>query len=199
MIKDCTAIILAGGESKRMGQDKATMMFDGEPLLHRAIRQLNPLFEQILISVRKPIKGCILPQLCDDTEAKAPIVGVHRALQEVKTNWVFVLAVDMPFVSTDLIIGLASLRAKQQAIVPIVSAHLQPLCAYYAKSCAALMQAHIDAEQRSLRRLIGCLERSIVPQGVWEAFDPDALHFLDIDCLNDLEQAKKHLQKRWKP
>lgn len=65
MIADCTAIILAGGESKRMGRDKAALPLNGETLLQRVIASVQPLFVQTLVSVRELRGDVALPQICD--------------------------------------------------------------------------------------------------------------------------------------
>lgn len=65
MIADCTAIILAGGESKRMGRDKAALPFNGETLLQSVITGVQPLFVQTLVSVRELRGDVVLPQICD--------------------------------------------------------------------------------------------------------------------------------------
>jgi len=198
MIEDCTAIILAGGESKRMGQDKASIMLAGESLLNRAIANLQPLFEHIIISVREPQTGISLPQICDENTRRAPMVGIATALDKIETNWVFVVAVDMPFISADLIRFLAKKREGKQVVVPMIDEHLQPLFAYYAKACLPAMQQQIAAENRSLRRFIGGVDSVIVPKEALEPFDSSLMSFLDLDSLKDLEYAENLLKKRQK-
>ncbi len=65
MIEDCTAIILAGGESSRMGRDKATLPINGKPLLQSVIDTVQPLFAHTLVSVREPRTGIALQQVYD--------------------------------------------------------------------------------------------------------------------------------------
>ncbi len=65
MIADCSAIILAGGDSKRMGRDKASLPVNGETLLQSVITRVQPLFAQTLISVCQPSVDVSLPQICD--------------------------------------------------------------------------------------------------------------------------------------
>jgi len=195
-ISNCTAIILAGGESKRMGQDKASVMLAGKSLLTRAVENLEPLFERTIISVREPIKDVALPQLCDVGEDRGPMMGICRALDEVETNWVFVMAVDMPFVSADLVKGLASKRGNHQVVVPMLDGHVQPLFAYYAKGCLPVMQQQISDNERSLRRLIECVDSLIVQKDELETFDAKLLSFLDLDSQNELEYAENLLENR---
>jgi len=196
MIEDCTAIILAGGESKRMGQDKAWLELAGESLLNRAIENLKPLFEHIIISVREPQAGISLPQICDADEACGPIMGIRRILEKVDTNWVFVVAVDMPFISADLVRFLAKKRADKQVVAPMIDEHVQPLLAYYAKGCLPAMQQQIADNHRSLRRLIDRVDSLIVQKDELERFDVNLMSFLDLDSLKDLKYAENIIKKR---
>jgi len=198
MIEDCTAIILAGGESKRMGQDKASIVLAGESLLNRAIANLQPLFDHIMISVREPQADILLPQICDADRRRAPMMGITTALDKVETNWVFVVAVDMPFISADLIRFLAKKREGKQVVVPMIDEHVQPLFAYYAKVCLPAMQQQIADGNRSLRRFIDGVDSVIVPKEALEPFDSSLMSFLDLDSLKDLEYAENLLKKRQK-
>ncbi|MDQ6956443.1 MAG: molybdenum cofactor guanylyltransferase [Mariprofundaceae bacterium] len=196
MIEDCTAIILAGGESKRMGQDKASVILAGKSLLARAVDNLQPLFERTIISVREPIKGIALPQLCDVGEERGPMMGICQALNEVETNWVFVMAVDMPFVSADLVKGLANKRGTHQMVVPMIDDHVQPLFAYYTKGCLPVMQQQINDGQRSLRRLIERVDSLIVQKDELAGFDVNLLSFLDLDSPKDIINAENIIKQR---
>jgi len=197
MIENCTAVILAGGESKRMGQDKAQVMLAGATLLQRAVDILTPLFADVVMSVREPIADCGLPQYCDVGDGHGPLIGVSTALQQVKTDWVFVMAVDMPFVSRDLIVALADKRGGRgrQAVVPFVNGYLQPLLAYYAQSCLPVMQQKRADGERSLRRVIECLDRIIVKECDLKVLDEKVISFLDLDSQKELKYARKRLEK----
>jgi len=196
MIKDCTAVILAGGESKRMGQDKASILLADKSLLQHAIDTVKPLFEDVVISVREPIATCAYPQLYDAHEQRAPLMGVVAALQQVKTNWVFVMAVDMPFISPDLIRFLATLREHKQAVVPMVDGFEQPLLAYYHQGCLHAMQQQIDAGDRSFRTLMGALDSIIVKQRELARLDKKMISFYDLDYPKDLKYAEKIVEKK---
>ena len=69
MIEDCTAIVMAGGDSRRMGQDKADLVFDGETLLRRAIATMQAIFPKVIVSVRQVRAGLDVPQVCDELPA----------------------------------------------------------------------------------------------------------------------------------
>ncbi len=99
MIADCTAIIMAGGDSRRMGQDKANVMLGSRTLLQSVIATLQPLFAEIIISVRQPRAEIGLVQVCDDPSHSGPLAGLFAGLERATTSWVFAVACDMPFIS----------------------------------------------------------------------------------------------------
>jgi len=195
MIDDCTAIILIGGESKRMGQDKAAVKLANDSLLNRAIHNLQPLFKQLVISVREPRDHLLFPQLCDSGNARGPIMGIATALERVDTSWVFAIACDMPFIAADMIVSMAAQRGEWDAVVPLADGHLQPLAAFYSQACLQPMQAQIEAGQRSLKMLIENVDAAIVQEEALRQCDSNLLSFMDLDTRADLAKAETMLEE----
>ena len=193
MIENCTAVILAGGESKRMGQDKASLRFGHDTLLNQAIRHMQPLFETLVVSVREPREHLLFPQLCDRGSDRGPMAGIATALERVDSQWVFALACDMPFISTEMVVAMAGQRANQEVVVPCVDQVIQPLAAFYSKSCLPVMQAQMHEGRRSLQALIAKVNASIVSEQALRAFDPELLSFMDLDTQTDVIQAEQRL------
>lgn len=218
MIADCTAIILAGGESKRMGRDKAALLFNGETLLQSVIGSVQPLFAQTLVSVREIRADISLPQICDTQADGGPLVGLISALEKVTTPWVFVVACDMLFVAPALITHLASLRAYgqarslspsslplagerdavslceshfyHQAVVPLVGGHAQPLAAFYAHSALPQLQSSFANGNKSLIGALKNLDVRYVDAAELVQFDPQLRSFFDLDTPQDLILAE---------
>ena len=190
MIADCTAIILAGGESKRMGRDKAALPFNGETLLQRVIGSVQPQFSQTLVSVRELRTDVVLPQICDTQADGGPLVGLVSALDAVTTPWVFVVACDMPFVAPALIAHLASLRAGHQAVIPSVHEHAQPLAAFYARSCLPMLRQSLAGGNKSLIAALKNLDVRYVGAEESLPFDPQLHSFFDLDTPQDVAIAE---------
>ena len=72
MIEDCTAIIMAGGDSSRMGRDKANVTLGEKTLLETVTATMQQLFPQVIVSVRQPRVGIDLPQVCDEQPDGGP-------------------------------------------------------------------------------------------------------------------------------
>ncbi|MDX8392575.1 MAG: molybdenum cofactor guanylyltransferase [Mariprofundaceae bacterium] len=198
MINDCTAVILAGGESKRMGRDKIGILLANQSLLNHAIRNMQPLFEALVVSVRQPREHLLCPQLCDNGDAQGPMMGIATALGRVDTKWVFALACDMPFISAEMIVAMADKRNGRDAVVPIVDTMLQPLAAFYSQACLKPMKSQISAGQRSLKTLIGKVNAAIVSEEELRRCDPELLSFMDLDTREDVARAEMLLEMRCK-
>lgn len=190
MIDDCTAIILAGGDSRRMGQDKATLEFSGQPLIQAAIGTMQRLFPVTIISVREPRPEIKLPQVCDLQADGGPLTGLVSALAQITTPWAFVVGCDMPFVSSALVEQMAAHRAQYQAVVPVVDGCLQPLAAFYSTSCIPLMRASLSLGDKSLLGALKQLHVCYVDEGELQRTDPQLRSFFDLDTPQDVAIAQ---------
>lgn len=192
MIADCTAIILTGGDSRRMGQDKASLLLGERSLLQHVISIVQPLFHEVIISVRQPRAEITLPQVCDDPSHRGPLAGLAAGLQSAKTPWVFVLACDMPFIEPAVIERLARFREGHQAVVPMVQGHPQPLAAFYAVSCTdAVLESLNGAGKHSLRELLDTLQVRYVSEEELQVADVHSRHFFDLDTPEEVALVMK--------
>lgn len=190
MIEDCTAIILAGGYSQRMGQDKASLLLGERTLLERVAEAMQQLFPYVIVSVRQPRPEINLPQVCDEPGVAGPLAGVIAALAKVKTPWTFIVACDMPFVTPALVELLARSRSGYQAVVPVVQGHQQTLAAFYAGSALGAMRAHLaSGGKNSLRAILGQLRVRYVDESELLAADPGLRSFFDLDTPQDVAAA----------
>jgi molybdopterin-guanine dinucleotide biosynthesis protein A len=112
MIEDCTAIVMAGGDSSRMGTDKASILLDGQTLLQSVTATMRQIFPQVIVSVRQPRADVDLPQVCDDVADGGPLAGLAASLGQITTPWAFMVACDMPFVVPEVVELLARYRFK---------------------------------------------------------------------------------------
>jgi len=193
MIADCTAIVMAGGQSRRMGGDKATTLLGEQTLLQRVVDSVAPLFAELRISVRAPRADLPWPQIYDRHQDAGPLAGLCAALEAVTTPWIFALATDMPFVKPALIELLAQRRGRFDAVVPVADGHPQPLAAFYSVSCLATIRVLLDADdgQRSLRAALDRLNVCYVGESELLAVDPGRRSFVDLDTPQDLAAARR--------
>ena len=192
MIADCTAIILAGGDSQRMGSDKTNLLLGEQTLLQHVIANMQKIFPQVILSVRQPRPEIDLPQVCDGqanegmSVGAGPLAGLAASLGFVTTPWAFVVACDMPFVEPSLVEMLAGYRSQYQAVVPNVQGHLQPLTAFYSSKCLAVVRASLAGSDKSLRGMLKQLDVCYVDEGKLLAADPNLRSFFDLDTPQDV-------------
>lgn len=190
MIKDCTAIILAGGDSQRMGRDKANLLLGEQTLLQRVIATMQKTFPHVIVSVRQPRPEINLPQVCDDLRYAGPLAGLAAGLGHIATPWAFVVACDMPFVEPAIIELLATYRPEYQAVVPVVQGHPQTLTAFYAGSCLGTIRALLLAGgKNSLRAILEQLQVRYVDEAELLKADPALRSFFDLDTPQDVAVA----------
>jgi molybdenum cofactor guanylyltransferase len=129
-----SALLLAGGESRRMGRDKATMEFRGRPLWERQLELLRALApEKTFVSART--KPAWLPDdvelLLDDPPSRGPLSGLVKALAAIETTHLIVLAVDMPFLTASELGRLLEMATEGRGVAPIFRERVEPLAAVY--------------------------------------------------------------------
>jgi molybdopterin-guanine dinucleotide biosynthesis protein A len=183
-----SAVLLAGGESRRMGKDKATIVFGGEPLWQRQIELLRGLGpEKIFISARQ--KPSWLPLdtelLLDGPPSRGPLSGLTRALERMQTSHLVVLAVDMPFMTSDQMRALWSLSAIGRGVLPMIGQRAEPLAAIYPREATSDLQAGLAGDDFSLQRL----SRNLVESGKLQVFTvlpPDEGLYRSVNEPEDL-------------
>ena len=195
MIEDCTALILAGGDSRRMGQDKATLVLDGRTLLESVTATMQQVFPKVVVSVRQLRAGVEVPQVFDEQPASGPLAGLIAGLTQADTPWVFAVACDMPFVTQAAVEYLASCRGGFQAVVPMVDGYPQPLAAFYAQSALGAMRANMAAGDKSLRGMLQKLEVRYVNEAELRECDPQLRSFFDLDTPQDVAIAMNEVKR----
>lgn len=164
-----SAVLLAGGESRRMGRDKAAIVFEGGPLWQRQmelLRSLRP--ERIFVSARQ--KPSWLPLdtelLLDEPPSRGPLSGLTRALERMQTSHLVVLAVDMPFMTGGQMRVLWSLATIGGGVLPVIGNRAEPLAAIYPREASSAFLAALAGDDFSLQRLA----RSLVTNDLLQIF-----------------------------
>jgi len=192
VIADCTGLVLAGGESRRMGIDKPGLQLGGRTLLDRVIGRMQAVFPQVIVSVRAPRADVAVPQVCDVHPAGGPLAGLCAGLAAAESLWVFAVAADMPFLRPELVRQLAARREGVQAVVPVVGGFPQPLAAYYAMSALPAIRTLLDAPgKHSLRAALERLDVCLVDESTLLAIEPGLQSFFDLDTPDDLAAARR--------
>jgi len=164
-----TAVLLAGGESRRMGTDKTAIVFRGQPLWQRQIELLASLSpEEIFVSVRKEPSWLPLEVelLLDEPPFRGPLSGLTRALARMQTSHLAVLAVDMPFMTSEQMRILWSLATIGCGVLPMIGDRAEPLAAVYPREASGEFLTALAGDNSSLQPLT----RSLVQAGKLRVF-----------------------------
>jgi len=147
------AIVMAGGRSERMGQDKALLQVDGQPLVAGLAGQLAPWLDAVLISANEPERFAFtgLQVVVDREPGQGPLMGIASALAESPCERNLVVACDMPQVDRALARELLARLAGADVAVPVdPEGRYEPLFAAYRKGAAAAMFAALAAGKRRI-------------------------------------------------
>lgn len=142
------AIILAGGESRRFGTDKAIYSFRGKTLIENVIRTVEHITRHIIIISNSPEKMEFInyPIFRDIIRGAGPLGGIYTGLLHSQFELNLVLPCDMPHISTDCLRYLVSNTNGNDITVPLHKNRLEPLCAVYSRSCIPYIKNQIETK-----------------------------------------------------
>jgi molybdopterin-guanine dinucleotide biosynthesis protein A len=190
-----TVAIQAGGESRRMGQDKALLPFLGEPLIVRLIRRLSPIAEQMLITTNCPADYRFLgvPLFADVLAGYGALGGLYTALYWATLPLVAVVACDMPFANAELLAAARDclLATNADAVIPQHEEGFEPFHAVYRRaSCLPAVKAALEAGERRLISWLPAVKViSFSPEEVSQ-YDPRRLAFWNLNTPQEFRQAE---------
>jgi FdhD protein len=184
---DVAGVILAGGESRRMGRNKALLEVNGERMIETAYRRMAELFDEVLLVTNTPESYDFIPcrKIADIHPGMGPLAGIHAALTNSTAERAFVTACDMPGLNPRLIRELCSIQGGGDVVIPETPGGLEPLHAVYAKSCLPKMEKMLLAGERRILSFFDLAQVRLVPRGRIAALDPDYASFRNINTQED--------------
>jgi molybdopterin-guanine dinucleotide biosynthesis protein A len=189
---DITGVILVGGKSRRMGEDKAFLQIAGKSLLIRVIEVFEKCFDRlVLVGDRaERFAGCDLAVLPDIYPGSA-LGGLYTALYHAETTHVFVASCDQAFPNPEVVRYLCSLRSDFDAVVPALSHGFEPLFALYAKSCLGPMKAQLESGNFCAFDYYPCIRVRSVHEEELAGLDRDGRSFLNVNTPEEFEKIRK--------
>ena len=190
-----SAIVLAGGLSRRLGRDKAVEPFGGEPLISRVIGRLESLTDETVVVVNSDARGHELPLpesakiAVDIYPDSGSLGGIFTGLTAAANDWGFVVACDMPFLNERLIAHLLTLRQNYDAVVPVLDGYPEPTHAAYSKACLPHIESRLKAGNLKIAGFFDDVRVRYVQDAEVNRFDADRLSFFNINRPEDLERA----------
>lgn len=200
MKQDATGIVLAGGSSRRMGQDKAMLELGGRTLLQHAAESVSRVCDELVIAAGdRPAQQ--LPNLSpiwapDAPGAAGPLAGLAAGLSVASHPVAIVVACDMPFFSDRLLLHLLNSLADCDAAVPLAGGRDQPLHAAYSRDCLPTVRALIRLGARSMHDLLSRLRVKYIAESRCLELDPDGLSSFNMNTIDDFRFANSHWARR---
>ncbi|HCN70745.1 MAG TPA: molybdenum cofactor guanylyltransferase [Pusillimonas sp.] len=185
-----TGLVLAGGQGRRMGANKATLKLGGENLAMRAQRYLAARTAQVWISTNEPDGNGLFARVLPDNpiygSGAGPLAGVATALPQIATPWLLTLPVDVPWVPADLHVRLAQavLTNHAKAAYAQTQGRDHPLCMLVHQSLGASLHRYLlDGDRKVLLWLKAA-------QAVPVMFADDDALFANLNTPDDLAWAQ---------
>lgn len=152
-----SGVILAGGQSSRMGRDKALLEIEGMPLIRRLADLLLVLSDDVVVSTTEARRYAFLnlPTVPDVFVGQGPMAGIHAAMAQTSRPFLLVLACDMPRVHLGLLRCLLDAGEGYDAAIPVsADGRIHPLCAVYRTVCSGLLERALIRRENGMRRFL---------------------------------------------
>lgn len=196
-----TAVVLAGGMSRRLGRNKALEPFEGEPLIQRVIARMDQVGDSVTVVVNDAVRAVELnlpagvSTSVDRYPNKGSLGGIVTGLLAAPTEWSAFCACDMPFLNIVLYEYLASMRSGYDAVVPVVEGRPEPTHALYSRVCIGPIKDRIDANDLKISSFFSDVRTKLVPEEDIRSLDPDFLSFFNVNTQEDLDTAVRLARK----
>lgn len=186
--------ILAGGQSKRMGRDKAFLEVGGRPVIERVIGQVRALTDDLFISTNDPEKysHLALPLVPDLYPDKAALGGLYSVIQAARHPHVLVVACDMPFLKISLLQYLIDLAPQADIVIPLINPpQPETLHAIYSKNCLPAIEQRLLANQLRMIGFFADVTVRYVERDEVAGFDPEFHSFINMNTPEDWQKVQK--------
>ena len=190
-----SVVILAGGQSRRMGRDKRALPWspapDGSP---------QTLLEHVVATVSRLTNDVVLVANDDPAVTGARVVGdlyprsgslggIYSGLAAAAHDLAFVAAADMPFINTMLILDLVRQASRVDAVVPVTGGRPEPLHAVYRKTVLAPARRLIERRELKIARVFDAVSTVKVPEADLRMLDPDLRSFWNLNTPDEYQRA----------
>ena len=200
-----SAIILAGGFSRRFGSDKGLVLLRDKPLVRHLIDKVSPVVDEILVIVSskeqkknfEPVVENNAKLVIDKDDTQSPLVGTITGFESANSEYSLLLPCDAPLVSTQIIQFLLDTCTNRHAVIPRwPSGYLEPLQAvYHTKSALTAARTALKTGHLNMRSMIDNLKGvCYISTMVLEQLEPRLVSFFNINTPHDLKKAEFFLK-----
>jgi molybdopterin-guanine dinucleotide biosynthesis protein A len=186
-----TGIVLAGGESRRMGDDKAFLKIDGRPLIEHVLAALRQAAGTIIIVTNSPAAYASYDAeiVGDEGEKRGSLIGLYSGLLRSRDDYSIVVACDMPFLNPGLLSHMAGLAHGYDAVLPRSGDLVEPLHAVYGRHLLPVIKSSIDRDDRRIRSIFQERRIRYVSEEEMDRFDPRRRSFINLNTRKEYEEV----------
>ncbi len=192
-----SAVILAGGESKRLnGRNKALLEVGGRRVMDRLMSALTPYFSEIVLVTNDPVRYLEwdVVIVTDHYDQRSSLTGIHAGLFAVSNSHALVTACDMPFVQPPMIELLTgAVEPHLDVIIPRTALGFEPMMAIYSKRCLKHMEAALKKREYQIQRIFRKVRKHEIKEPDLRSCDADLISFYNLNSPADLAEAQRRL------
>ncbi len=194
---EVSGVLLAGGKSRRMGEDKRHLLVGEQTLLERGLAVLHSTFQDALVVIAQDsppldIEAHVVRDLVPDCGS---LGGLYTGLMQAATPYIFVVACDMPFLDPAVIAQFTNRRTDVDIVMAKLASRIHPMHALYSKRCLPVVERMIQARQLKIQEMVS--DRSLhvcyVTEDDLRTIDPSGRSFQNVNTPADLDVARSLL------
>lgn len=198
-VQAISAIVLAGGESRRLGRDKCMLLVEGQSLLDRTLGLLASLAADLVVVSNDPHRTADVPfpvRLVPDREpGVGALMGLYSGLLAARHDRAVAVACDMPFLNLSLLRHMVGLSADHDVVLPRLGDLVEPLHAVYGKGCLGPMERQLARGRRRIVSFFDEVRVCYVEQAEVDRYDPHHLSFLNVNTPDDWRRVQALLRQ----
>lgn len=210
-----TGVILAGGKSRRMGQNKALLPLGEESLIEHVIRRMRRVTDELLLITHAPAEYIHLglPMHRDIIPDTGALGGIYTGLTYAADDAVLCVGCDSPFLQPKLLSYLISVLGEYDAVMPYTYGRnadigitnpsyrtdqmtLQTLCAVYSKRCLPVIEQMLNESELRVHALKDRATLLPLAPEIWKTYDSEGHSFFNVNTPEDFQKAQAMVEQR---
>lgn len=186
-----TGIVLSGGESRRMGTDKAFLKLFGVPLIEHVLQALRGLCETLIIVTNSPTRYADYDAavITDAFDIRGPLTGIYSGLLRSTDECNVVVACDMPFLNPRLIASMSGLAEGYDIVAPKIKGYVEPLHAIYQRGLLPVIEKRVRQDARQIQGLFSEARVRYVTEEEIDRYDPQRRSFMNLNTPQQYKEA----------
>ncbi|CDG57011.1 Molybdopterin-guanine dinucleotide biosynthesis protein MobA [Campylobacter coli 76339] len=189
-LENLNCVILCGGKSSRMGEDKSKLIFKNQTLTQFQVEKFSKIFKNVYVSAKEDKFGAKFKLIkdCLEFEIYSPMLALYSILSNFKDEFVFILSVDSPNLSDKELLKMSAfLEQDYQIIIAKTPSHRHPLCGFYHSSVAHLCKELLEKNEQKIALLFSKAKTHFVEF-------KDETPFLNLNFYQEYEQFKSEYE-----